>query len=309
MSSRRLFVAAWRAPLLNLVFGALPGAVALLHGPRVLAGAYWLYLAMAAIFLAMALGSVRWMAMGPAGLAVMAIRFRLGGIWLRVEMDYDEIDRVEVIGRPFSLFSAARLQVAALRSDDGRRALLAGRDFAFSPACLAELARRVEAARGRRPRLDLGEAGDRPARRSPWAMAAALALAAVGVWILFTTLGEGVRRARTRAAGEPARAEILALPERPGQGPVTLRLEQGGPRRRVQVGAAWQHGRKVGHKVAVKVDPRPGSRWFLLPGEVWSGSRGYLWALLLFAFGARFFIRSATLPAGTKERLEKAWAG
>jgi len=307
MSSRRLFVAGWRAPLLNLACGAVVAAVALLHGPDVLGSARWFYLVMAAIFLAMAVGGLRWMTMGEEGLAVMALRFRLGGIWLRVEMDYDEIDRVEVIGRPYSLFTPARLRVAALRSDDGRRALLAGRDFAFSRPCLEELVRRVEAARGRRPRLDRSEAGDRPARRSPWVMAAALVLAAAGLWIMFTTLGEGGRRARTRAAGEPARAEILALPEGPGRGPVTLQLEGGG-RRRVEVGATWLHGRKVGDKVAVRVDPGEGD-WFLLPGEVWSGSRGYLVALLLLAFGARFFIRGAALPGGVVERLEGAWGG
>ncbi len=291
-------------PLLNLAFGLL-----LVGGGWAWNGAVpgfpgWAFIAMGFIFLAMIPSSFRWMVMDEKGFTVRNWR-------VRVRMEYPEVERVEVVPKRISLLTRSVVHYAALRNADGRRTWIASWNFAFSRRCLAELGRRIRAARGKDPDLVLPPSDPPPMKRSPILVLLGGALAAAGVVVLFSTVQSGLPVGEARAFGVPGKARILSLaPER--EGPywdVLLERIPGGEKREIPVQEAWARGRKVGDVIAVKVHPAD-PKVFVLVDE---GSSGWtvftpaFIALVFLALGGRTFVRSLTIPTGVTGKLEEAF--
>ena len=301
---RRVCFTSPAGPLLNLAFAAFLGWAGWAWGGAVPGFPGWAYLAMALVFLSLVPSGFRWMVLDDRGVTVRNWR-------IRVRMDYPQIEEILVLPRRISLLTKKVVHYAALRSSDGRKAWIASWNFAFSRACLRELARRIEKVRGRLPRLRLPPSEPPPMTRSPLTAAAGGILAAAGLGLLLVTVSKGLELGRTAAAGLPGKARVLSL--EPGKESFTLEvvLERipGGERRKVRVRAAWAQGRKPGDVVSVKVHPsRP--EVFLPADEgalAWSAFDAAFLALVLLALGGRAFIRTLTLPVDVAARLEEAF--
>ncbi len=291
-------------PLLNLAFGAVLVGAGWAWNGAVPGFPGWAFIAMGFIFLAMIPPSFRWMVMDGEGFTVRNWR-------VRVRMEYPGVERVEIVPRRISLLTRSVVHYAALRSADGRRTWVASWNFAFSRRCLAELARRIRAARGRDPELALPPPDPPPMKPSPLLALLGGVLAAAGLVVLFSTVRSGLPVGEARASGVPGKAKILSLaPER--EGPywdVFLERIPGGEKREIPVQEAWARGRKVGDVIAVKVHPSD-PKVFVLVDE---GSSGWtvftpaFIALVFLALGGRTFVRSLTIPTGVTRNLEEAF--
>lgn len=293
------------APLLNAGLGLLMFAAAYWFGGAVDGFPAPGYVAAGLLALVMVPPSVRRLRLGAESL-------RVSGWRTRVEMDYAEVERVEVLRRRATPLARAPVSYAALRAVDGRVAWIAAYDFCFPRKALLELGRRVQQARNGRAELVVGgQEGPQP-RRSPLLVLLGAAVLAAGVLLLGMTAGEGLRRAQARSAGTPAEAQILSIQGPAESGGWTLELAgPGGARRSLAVDGGWVRGRNPGDRVAILAHPADPAYFILAEKEAegWSAIVPGLIALALLFGGGRLLARALAAPVGVLEDLREAFRG
>ena len=291
-------------PILNLFFAGLLGWTGWAWNGAVPGFPGWAFIAMGFIFLALVPSSFRWIVMDSEGFTVRNWR-------IRVRMDYEEVERVEILARKISLLTKSVAHYAALRSSDGRRTWLASWNFAFPRRCLAELARRIREARGEAPPVAAPPPDPPPMKRSPLLILLGGAMSAAGLALLLLTARTGLLVGEARAAGLAGEARIVSIsPE--GETPYwTLVMERipGDEKRKIPVQEAWARGRKPGDRIAVKVHPSHPE--IFTPADegssAWSAFSSAAIALAFLALGGRTFVRSLTIPVCVTAGLQEAF--